>query len=97
MYVELRIAYHFHHVAGLERQFGLTVDRSTMVKMQKLKFKGRAEPTVMRKQKEGGGGDSVANGTNKENDPLAQFPYPYENGVSSEELANRKAKEVSIV
>ena len=83
-------------VTGLERQFGLRIDKDSVVKLSNLKFKGRVEPTVMRKRKAdndtNSGGDSAD--ANKENDPLSKFPYPYEQGVTSEELAKKKAKEV---
>lgn len=48
----------------------------------------------MRKRKEGNPSGDVEGGGNKENDPLAEFPYPYESGVSSEDLAKNKAKQV---
>lgn len=63
-----------------------------------MKFKGRVEPTVMRKRKaDGDANDGAKKDSNKENDPLSKFPYPYEQNVTSEELANKKAKEVSSI
>lgn len=86
---------------GLEKQFGLQIDRETIVKLKHLNFKGRVEPTIMRKRKKDGGSEAECNGetesdagANKENDPMGNFPYPYESGVTSEELARKQAQQV---
>ena len=96
MFLVRGLSVSFVSITGLERQFGLDIDRSTMVKLKKLKFKGRAEPTIMRKKKTDAD-TPEQDGANKENDPLAKFPYPYEAGVTSEELAKKKAAEVSVL
>lgn len=96
-----------YYLIGLEKHFGIEFDRESMVRMKQMKFKGVAQPTIMRKkntsQQESNGTDNAgadgagADGAGADGESPLQFPYPYESGLTSEELAERKAKEVQSV
>lgn len=79
----------------MEQHFGLALDRTSITQLQNLKFKGQPQPTVMRTKKteeELSQSKTVENASNV----LGDFPYPYNNNVTSKELAEQKAKQVSV-